>query len=243
MKQFSSTENIPSISNYAVQDIAQSSTINNNPVNILPLGDSITQGSHRQDSYRRPLWHLLQQQGYAINFVGSLNTNSGGPSPNPDFDLDHEGRWGWRVDEILNGQIGQGKLTDWLQDYTPDIALVHLGTNDIAHPNSVASTLEELGQVIDVLRADNPSVTILLAQLIPNSYPEINQRIQTLNAQMVGLAANKTQPTSLVQVVDHHSGFDVAADTYDGVHPDESGINKMAQVWVEALSPLLTTQN
>ncbi|MEM9164679.1 MAG: SGNH/GDSL hydrolase family protein, partial [Cyanobacteria bacterium P01_F01_bin.4] len=178
-------------------------------------------------------------QGYAVNFVGSLDTNSGGASPNPDFDLDHEGRWGWRVDEILNGRAGQGNLTDWLQGYTPDIALVHLGTNDIAHPNSVASTLDELGQVIDVLRAYNPNVTILLAQLIPNSYPEINQRIQTLNAQMVELAANKTQSNSPVQVVDHHSGFDVAADTYDGVHPNESGITKMAQVWATALYPFL----
>lgn len=224
----------------AVLGLVYSMPIDNNTINILPLGDSITQGSYRQDSYRRPLWHLLQQQGYTVNFVGSLETNSGGVSPNPDFDLDHEGRWGWRVDEILNGRIGQGKLSDWLQTYTPDIALVHLGTNDIVHPNSVESTLDELDQVIDVLRADNPNVTILLAQLIPNSYPDVNQRIQVLNTRMVELAANKTQPTSPVQVVDHHSGFDHITDTYDGVHPNESGITKMAQVWAEALIPFLS---
>src|SRR5262249_22927777 len=44
------------------------------PVRIMPLGDSITYGvkSHDGGGYRTRLWHLLQQSGTAVDFVGSL---------------------------------------------------------------------------------------------------------------------------------------------------------------------------
>ncbi len=37
---------------------------------ILPLGDSITQADFNYNSYRRPLWHLLNEAGYSVDFVG-----------------------------------------------------------------------------------------------------------------------------------------------------------------------------
>src|SRR3712207_7345092 len=40
-------------------------------------------------------------------------------------------------------------------------------------------------------------------------------------------------------LVDQYAGFDPrpGADTYDGVHPDESGDRKMADRWFAALNP------
>ncbi|MCP5094640.1 MAG: DUF5060 domain-containing protein, partial [Chloroflexi bacterium] len=134
--------------------------------NILPLGDSITQGDTTYNSYRRPLWHMLNEAGYAVDFVGSLTANAGGSAPNPDFDLDHEGHAGWRADQVLNS------LPGWLGGYTPDIVLLHVGHNDLNRVDRNGSvinvTLADIDGIIDALRDDNPNVTVLLAQLIPS---------------------------------------------------------------------------
>ena len=55
----------------------------------------------------------------------------------------------------------------WLQRYTPDIALVMLGTNDPGdepdpeHPERGMAV--EAGELIDLLRANNPRVIIVFA--------------------------------------------------------------------------------
>ncbi len=223
------------------------------PVRILPLGNSITQGEGRarqfypetpRDSYRRPLWQKLEAEGCAVDFVGSSTTNFKGPAPNPDFDLDHEGHWGWRTDEILDGNpdaeagSGSGRLSEWLDGYTPDIALVHLGSNDVFQEQSNASTIDELNAVINQLRIDNPSVTILFAQLIPADSP-FNDKITALNRDIATLANDKSIESSPVIIVDQNTGFNAITDTYDNVHPNAIGEEKMAQTWFNALLPLL----
>src|SRR5690242_19031704 len=69
-------------------------------IRIMPLGDSITQSFSPHNSYRYYLWHLLLNQGYRVDFVGSLHGVGDGPPANPDFDMDHEGHAGFRADEI-----------------------------------------------------------------------------------------------------------------------------------------------
>ncbi|MGB3201409.1 MAG: GDSL-type esterase/lipase family protein, partial [Nodosilinea sp.] len=154
-----------------------------NLINIVTIGNSITQAASGLNSFRRDLWNLLIQAGYSIDFVGSENrTKDNTAFPDPNFDPDHEGHWGWRTDEILNGRYREGKLADWLLGYTPDIALIHLGSNDALQSNSTASTIDELRQVIDTLRQDNPNVTVFVAQLIPTTNSGANQRINDLNS-------------------------------------------------------------
>ena len=132
---------------------------------IVPLGNSITQGNIAwpgANSYRRDLWHKLNDAGYQVDFVGSLDTdNKGRTFPDPSFDHDHEGHWGWRADEI------RAELAGWLAGYTPDVALIHLGSNDAIQGNTVTSTLDEIGDIIGILRTDNAGITIFLAQILP----------------------------------------------------------------------------
>lgn len=202
------------------------------PVRLMPLGDSITQADAEHDSYRRPLWQLLAAQGHSVDFVGSQSGNQGGGSPHDDFDRDHEGHWGWRADEVL-ARIGR-----WAEEARADVVLIHLGSNDVFQNQSPASTIDELGQIIDRLRAVNPAVRILLAQLIPVADPGQHQRIERLNPEIAHLAEGKTTASSPVLLVDQFKGFDVADDTYDGVHPDLSGEVKMAERWFSALEGL-----
>ncbi|AFY58916.1 hypothetical protein Riv7116_6589 [Rivularia sp. PCC 7116] len=209
--------------------------MNQNALKIVTIGDSITQAENGYNSYRKELWELLNEAGYNVDFVGSENRNKdGGNFEDRSFDPDHEGHWGWRIDEIINGRGGDN-LSDWLTGYTPDVALIHLGSNDAIQSNSAVSSVEELKQVIDILRQDNPNVTIFLSQLIPAVNGGFNNRIQQLNSLIPGIVADKNQANSPVILVDQNSGFNANTDTYDGVHPDPSGEAKMAQKWFDAL--------
>ncbi|MDB9524843.1 cadherin-like domain-containing protein, partial [Oscillatoria sp. CS-180] len=213
-------------------------------IQILPLGDSITQGERGRASYRRPLYFLLEEAGYDFDFVGSLTGNHDDENPYSDFDLDHEGHWGWTADEILSGDptpesgSGSGTLAEWLTGYTPDVVLMHLGTNDMFRNDTVETALADLQNVIEQLRLDNPNVTVLLAQVIPTTGNR-DDRLVSLNEAIPQFAADNSTVDSQIVVVDQYAGFDAATDTYDGVHPNESGEAKIAQNWFNALEPFI----
>lgn len=195
---------------------------------VMPLGDSITQADSEHDSYRRPLWRILQTNGHPIDLVGSETSNHRGGPPHRDFDLDHEGHWGWRVDEILE------LLPGWIEIHRPHVLLVHLGSNDVFQRQSVVSTVEELSRLVEIVGEMEPNAVVLLAQIIPTTTESVNVRIRELNAEIARLA----MPPS-VRIVDHYTGFDAARLTYDGVHPNGDGEILMAQRWLAALAPVL----
>lgn len=202
------------------------------PLKLMPIGDSITQGWSDRYSYRYPLWKKLIDAGASVDFVGSLDENYKGSPEWPAyrglaFDSDHEGHWGWRVDEILE------RIDGWLSRNTPDVVLLHLGTNDIFQSNGVESTLSELNELIVRLRSANPDVVIFLAKVIgANQHDTL---LQELNNGIAGLAATLHTPATPVWIVDQYSGFNYAEDTYDGVHPNSQGEEKMAAKWFAAL--------
>ncbi len=207
------------------------------PTTIMPLGDSITQGSSAWNSYRRALWQLFQITEESVDFVGSQDSNVNFtpppdlvPPPDPDFDLDHEGHWGFTTAQIL------AQLPTWAAA-RPDVVLIHLGTNDVETGVPVATTINNLGQIIDVLRSARPNVVILLAQIIPNA----NFDVAPFNAAIATLVTQKYTAQSPVIRVDHYVGFDATAgvDTHDGTHPNDIGEIKMASRWFNALQPFL----
>jgi lysophospholipase L1-like esterase len=165
-----------------------------------------------------------------VDFVGS--STFGYPAGEPrhtDFDMDHEAHWGWRVDEVLR------RLDDWARQYLPDIVLVHLGTNDIIQKKDVQETVENLRQIVLTLRRHNPKVKVFLAQLIPAATTAANEEIKKLNQRLPEMAQSVNTAESPVILVNHAEGFDPWKDTYDGIHPNEAGVDKMAQKWFEAL--------
>ncbi|MCB2378018.1 GDSL-type esterase/lipase family protein [Hymenobacter sp. BT635] len=202
-------------------------------VRIMPFGASTTQGSETQNSYRRALWHKLEAGGYSVDFVGSLRTNYGGPPPIPDFDFDHEGHWGLRADELMAGSRA------WAAASRPDVVLIHAGSNDAFQNQNVVDIRNELGQIIDELRLGQPTVKVILAQLLPTSLSPGNSNITELNALLPGLAQQKSTSQSPVVIVDQNTGFNPGTDMYDGVHLNDGGEEKMAARWYAALQSLL----
>ncbi len=197
---------------------------------ILPLGDSITHGSDSYPSYRTWLYQDLRALGYDVDFVGSSHT----PALAAGLDPDNEGHPGFTAGMVLAG------LPDWLGVYSPpDIALVHLGTNDAIQYVPRDRTIADLRSIIGVLRARNPTMTILLARIIPTSVASTNTRIEALNREIAGLQSLST-PQSPVVIVDQYSGYNGQADNQvGGVHPLTSGEKKMAARWEGALLPVL----
>jgi lysophospholipase L1-like esterase len=206
----------------------------------MPLGNSITQGDENHSTYRYSLWKMLKNDGYDIDYVGSLKTNHRGSNPAQDFDQDHEGHWGWRTDQIISGIPGHDRISDVIQKHSPDIVLLHLGSNDIFQGESIDEAVGDLRRVVQILRSFNPEIVILIAQLLPVADEQVNRRIDLLNLAISRLPDEMNLAAKLI-MVNQNNGFDPYKDTYDGIHPDMTGERKMALQWYEALKPVLST--
>ncbi|HLY70677.1 MAG TPA: putative Ig domain-containing protein, partial [Puia sp.] len=120
--------------------------------NILCLGNSITNGTGPFNSYRRDLWYLLHAGHFNFDFIGSWSKHHmGGEMPNPDFDLDHEGHSGWTAADIFHAPAwdsSRGNIHLWLKEYTPDIVLVELGTNDVFQCRKIPDVMKNFFDLI-----------------------------------------------------------------------------------------------
>lgn len=201
------------------------------PLTIMPIGDSITQGQTGWSTYRCYLDGMLDEAGVFFDFVGShTEPNGGGTYGCPSaFDQDHEGWWGIRVDTMNE----LGVATASAQALQPDVALIHLGTNDLAAREGPASTVSELELLITGLQAVKPDMNILVAQIIPcdpiycsDDVPAFNEAIATFSSLSTG--------DSSVIVVDMETGFGLS-DLRDPFHPTDAGDELIASRWMKAL--------
>ncbi len=202
------------------------------PVRIMPLGDSIT-GS--PGCWRAILWNRLRSAGHSnIDFVGTLSMQ-GCPQA---FDGDNEGHGG----ELVTDVADQNLLPARLSATHPDIVVMHFGTNDVWSSIAPERILTAYTKLVTQMRASNPSMKILVAQIIPMNPGNCTgcaRRVVDLNARIPAWARAVSTSRSPVTVVDQWTHFDSSGDTYDGVHPSASGNAKIAARWYPALAALL----
>ena len=60
--------------------------------------------------------------------------------------------------------------SSWLQRNNPDVALIHIGTNDIIQGKTSEHVVVHIERMVSILRTQNPNVNILVAQIIPLDY-------------------------------------------------------------------------
>lgn len=193
----------------------------NSTTKIMPLGDSITDC----DFWRTLLFKKLTANGYDVKFVGSQGT--------------HEGHSGMLVTDLA----ATAKLADWLSSSNPDIVMMHFGTNDCWSGKGTAAILNAYTVLVDQMRANNPNMKIIVAQITPlhpNDDADYEARVKDLNTSMIDWAEKLSTGESPITLVDQYSGYDTSTDTYDGVHPNSSGSQKMCDKWYETLSTILT---
>jgi hypothetical protein len=229
------------------------------PIRIMPVGDSITQGSDsgepvqaRQVAYRKALFDQLVAAGYDVDFVGDLQ--AGGDIL---VDPDHEGHSGWTDADIadnVNGWL-------WVQDPV-NMVLLHIGTNNVnsyTNADQVERILDEIDDYEDV---SGEEVWVILTRIINrNGYvcdPPASSRTTTYNNNVEAMALDRINdplnpafPDKVV-IVDMECGADIIyrlvtdnppGDIWDdgvgGVHPFETGYEKMVDVWFSGLQAIL----
>ncbi len=206
------------------------------PVRIMPLGDSITEGTYgNQDTrtesyitgYRQPLFLALQSSNYNVDFVGSLIS---GELATPLFDADHEGHPGYFDEQIASG------IYDWLTANPADIVLLHIGTNDLYVYSGDTSTTDVENILNEIFRF-NKNITVVLALIINQSPP--SSAVTQFNINLAAMAGKRIAAGDKIVLVDMEHALDYTTDMTENLHPNDSGYDKMARVWFNALTPLL----
>jgi len=195
----------------------------NGGVRVMPLGDSITEGTQVPGGYRIGLWQRLAAAGYRNDFVGS---QFNGPAALGDHD--HEGHPGWRIDQV------DASITGWVTATRPRTVLLHLGTNDVLQNYNLSSAPARLSTLIDHITAAAPEADVFVATIIPLASASQETAGRAFNATIPGIVQTKVNAGRHVHLVDMHAAL-TTADLIDGIHPTAGGYDKMAAAWFAAL--------
>jgi lysophospholipase L1-like esterase len=204
-------------------------TVRVDALRVMPLGDSISTGVGMPEygGYRVELWNKAVTDGLAIDFVGS---QTDGPATLPD--RQHEGHSGARIDGISAG------VNSWLTNSNPDVVLLLIGTNDIWQNTDLQNAPARLGALIDQILSRKPGVAIVVSSIPRWSDSVQNAKVIAYNAAIPGIVSERQALGHRVLYVDSYEAL-MLSDLQDGVHPNETGYAKMAEVWYAALRPLL----
>ncbi len=252
-------------------------------VRVYPLGDSITYGStYPSDTpggYRGYLDGLLTDDGVTHTFVGVATDNSS-PLLDQRGQSHHDGHPGYRIDQDAADLDGLAHAYDdsggyWLTGtgtggrgpIVPDVAVIHLGTNDIVqrydpgttYPTAdgkadyddpaqratfVAHLASRLQALVDKVQALRPGCRIVLSTILPMGYANTASVPPEYNAAIASLVSAEQAAGSRVVLADAYSAFVVSPGlmSTDTVHPTALGYAAMATVYADAIEAVLATR-
>lgn len=218
------------------------------PCKLLPLGDSITFGVNDEGNggYRGPLFADVVAAGQKITFTGSLTNGPTTVSGQP-FPQRNEGHSGWGISEVTPFSGGNAGITTLIptpalssnSGGTPDIILLHIGTND-ATSFSATQMESDLEGLLDKLFTNAPNALVVLAQIIPLGYDPTNAVVRAYNQALPGIVQARAVAGKHVMLVDMNTDFSVST-MYgaDKIHPNTAGYKVIADRWYAAISALL----
>lgn len=208
--------------------IERDSIANGVDLRILPLGDSITYGyqSSTGDGYRQDLLDLLPDKN--VTYIGSQHSGTMTNDAN-------EGWSGWHI--------------QWLEDKAklslperPNVILLMAGTNDMIRNDSIATAPARLGDLMDECIAACPDAVLVVATLTPLDNPlgdpTGENKTLAFNAALPAVVKQRSDAGSKVLLVDMQNSVNglTADELVDGIHPDDEGYAKMADVWLDGLN-------
>jgi lysophospholipase L1-like esterase len=229
-----------------------------NPVKIMPLGNSITRGETdgtitegQMKGYRYDLKQLLQSAGFNVDFVGSESAGY-----NYFTDCQHAGIGGSR-DQYVAQLLLTGYDARWdrqiinppgpyLDVFNPDIILLHIGTNDITHEDDPIA-VQQVSTILDLIdqyevRA-NHEVVVFLALIINRRKPWVAgsgaATTTAFNNYIKTMAQARIAAGDKIVIVDmeNDAGFLYTdTDMSDDLHPNAIGYNKMANLWFSSIT-------
>ncbi len=216
------------------------------PHRIMVVGDSISQGSSGDFTWRMRLYRHLVDAGVAVDMVGPRDTlydnvtdqQGSQDYADPSFDADHDAMWGRMLDEAATN-IGAEVTTA-----RPDVILVLLGINDLTYGGEIADAEASARALVANAHAASPTTSIVFGTVLPTEFTRINPsfaaKIAGFNRQLAALAAASEKRTGAagapVLVADTAREIDVVDDLYDGTHPNARGEVKIAAGFADLLA-------
>lgn len=182
------------------------------PEKILFFGDSITAGYGIDKSNAFPA--LIQQK------IDSLGW---------DFKVVNAG---------LSGETSAGGLrrVDWIMRQDFEVFVLELGGNDGLRGINLASTKQNLKEIIEKVRNKRPDAEIILTgmQVPPNLGPDYTEQFKSMYPEIA-----KEKNVKLIPFLLEDVGGNPDLNQGDGIHPTAEGHKIIAETVWEELKPIL----
>src|SRR4029079_17049245 len=153
------------------------------PVRIMLVGDSMTEGSSGDWTWRYRLARYLDAAGVDYDFVGprttmldlASNEHTSTEYVDPTFDQHHFARWGESLHLILNenAAVPEDSIGWAVSTYQPDVVVELLGINDLLFGSPPQETLDVAHTFVDEVRAAKPDTTLVMSTVPGEQYPHV----------------------------------------------------------------------
>jgi lysophospholipase L1-like esterase len=165
----------------------------------------------------------------------------------------HDGHAGWTIDPGYSESGTYGGISSLVPspalNGSPNIVLLHIGTNDLFSTKDRANMSTRLEALIDKIAQSAPSALIVLAQITPvgatnsgHTQAEVdaaNAAQRLYNGKIPGIVQSHAAKGQHIIGVDM-SEMPVPQDLTSGsVHPNDQGYAYMANIWYAAIKDLL----
>ena len=210
---------------------------------IMIVGDSITEGSSGDYTWQYRLYKHLLADDVRARMVGPYHwlynnvTRAEGDQSyaDPRFEHANDARWGMTLFAEKDA-IG-AKVTA----YRPDYLLVLLGLDDLFwYGTSQPRMAANLASFIAAARSARPDIRIVLGLIPPDIHqqtdPAFAASIASYNHRISSTASQLSTAASPIAVARDGAGINVAADLWDGTHPNANGEIKIAAAFADALA-------
>jgi lysophospholipase L1-like esterase len=210
---------------------------------IMIVGDSITKGSSGDFTWQYRLYEHLRADGVRPQMVGPYGslfnnvTNVDGDCSyaDPRFERANDAKWGLTLFEEKSA------IRAKVARYRPSYLLVLLGLDDLFwFGKSQSDMAANLRGFIAAARAGGPRIRIVLGLIPPDIHqqtsPAFHASIAIYNHTLSSTAARLSTAASPIAVAHDGTGLHVAADLWDGTHPNANGEVKIAAGFADALA-------
>jgi hypothetical protein len=210
---------------------------------IMIVGDSITEGSAGDYTWQYRLYEHLLADHVSPRMIGPYHwlfnnvTGVEGDSSyaDPRFEHANDAKWGMTLfgeKAVIGAKVAA---------YRPDYLLVLLGLDDlfwfgISQPHMAAN----LASFIAAARAARPHIRIVFGLIPPDIHQQTNPAfaasVASYNNTISSTAAQLSTAESPIAVAQDGTGINVAADLWDGTHPNANGEIKIAAAFANVLA-------
>lgn len=189
------------------------SSLQADSLRIVFLGDSLTAGYGLDESEAYPalVGKMLESDGHSVDII---NAGVSGDT-----------------------SAGGARRINWLTRQPIDILVLALGANDALRGQDASGTQANLERIIESVREAHPDVQILLAGILapPNMGTDFRKQFDAIYPQLARAHEVHLLPF-LLEGVAGQPELNLA----DGIHPNQEGQQKVAELVYDKLSKVIT---